>query len=281
MFDGSIVPVATNGVATIGGHDLHPTGIGSVTWSWKDEAGQAHQKKLHNVLFFPDSLVNILSVTSLARQEDDEEGTWIQTKLRYSIFTWDKGLANCRINHSQNCLPELTINEGTSRFALFCKIFSASQDDTKLHAHTACMDASDVPFSVGSTARITSDGHNGLVTITRIIDADSPSRHYMVRLADGREISANPVVLRHPDNPDVASIPISPSDYAKEAEKLSPSDLDGLAHPPPLSPLKQLMLSWHSKLNHLSMKKMLRMSVCGFLPKKFLTISDDLPLCAS
>ena len=42
---------------------------------------------LKDALYFPDSPVNIISVTAFADQMEDDEGTWIMTKRRHSIFT--------------------------------------------------------------------------------------------------------------------------------------------------------------------------------------------------
>eukprot|EP00804_Cyclotella_cryptica_P006349 CCRYP_010170-RA/>CCRYP_010170-RA protein AED:0.80 eAED:0.80 QI:0/-1/0/1/-1/1/1/0/108 len=50
-------------VATIGGKNSKPTGIGIVNWSWQDDNGRTHQYKLQDVYYFPQSPVNILSVT--------------------------------------------------------------------------------------------------------------------------------------------------------------------------------------------------------------------------
>ena len=43
-------------------------------------------KQLENTLYFPKSLINIMSVTELANQFNDEEGTGIDTKMNHSLF---------------------------------------------------------------------------------------------------------------------------------------------------------------------------------------------------
>ena len=62
-------------VATIGGKLNQPAGIGMVKWTWKDGGGAVHMEELDNTLYFPKSLINIMSVTELANQFNDEEGT--------------------------------------------------------------------------------------------------------------------------------------------------------------------------------------------------------------
>eukprot|EP00957_Ditylum_brightwellii_P103768 7905186-Ditylum_brightwellii.AAC.1 len=54
------------GVATIGGTDHCPAGIGAMQITWTDDAGKLYTYVLDNKLYFPESPVNILSVTKLA-----------------------------------------------------------------------------------------------------------------------------------------------------------------------------------------------------------------------
>ena len=71
-------------VATIGGKNSRPSGIGTVKWSWLDDAGQTHEYELQDVYYFPPSPVNILSVTEFAKFLNDDEGTGIITKAHHS-----------------------------------------------------------------------------------------------------------------------------------------------------------------------------------------------------
>ena len=50
-----------------------------------------------------------------------DEGTWVLTKRKYSIFTWGFGNYKNTIAHSEKCLPELYIQAGFSRFDEFFK----------------------------------------------------------------------------------------------------------------------------------------------------------------
>ena len=80
MLNYKIEPIISNGVATIGGNYIIPKGIGTVRLSWTDDEGQLHTNKLNNVLYFPDSPVNILSATALAEFIKDDEEKWIKKK---------------------------------------------------------------------------------------------------------------------------------------------------------------------------------------------------------
>jgi hypothetical protein len=54
--------------------------------------------------------VNILSITALATQLQDDEGTGIDTKRCKSRFYWDHNKFHQTINHPKTNLPELPIN---------------------------------------------------------------------------------------------------------------------------------------------------------------------------
>ena len=68
------------GVATIRGSNFYPESVGGLPLTWKDEQGNPFSIVLENGLYFPHSLVNILSITRLADQlNDDPYGTYIMT----------------------------------------------------------------------------------------------------------------------------------------------------------------------------------------------------------
>ena len=64
MFTDKIEPIIYNGVSTIGVKDVIPKVIDTVRWYWSDDEGQLHTNKLNDLIYFPDSPVNILSATS-------------------------------------------------------------------------------------------------------------------------------------------------------------------------------------------------------------------------
>ena len=117
-------------VATIGGRNSKPSGIGTVKWSWLDDNGRKHEYKLDNVYFFPGSPLNILSVTEFAKHLDDSQGTGIDTKASSSRFYWDNDKFSRTFDHSTSNLPELPINPGTGAFAWFIKKFKRQCNDT-------------------------------------------------------------------------------------------------------------------------------------------------------
>ena len=120
LFIDELRPVTGEQVMTIGGDDNTPEGVGTVEWSWYDDDGKRHTYRLEEVYYFPQSPVNLLSVTQLARMLNDPEGTEIRTKMSSSILTWDKGQYSRTFQHPQSGLPEMPINEGVTRFSAFC-----------------------------------------------------------------------------------------------------------------------------------------------------------------
>eukprot|EP00957_Ditylum_brightwellii_P158108 12034896-Ditylum_brightwellii.AAC.1 len=88
------------GVATIRGTNHCPQGKCVAKISWKDDDGMVHEYRLNNAFYFPDSLVNVISLTSLVDQLNDNEGPYVTTKQTYSIFSWDQEKAKLTIDHS-------------------------------------------------------------------------------------------------------------------------------------------------------------------------------------
>ena len=106
-------------VATIGGKENTSAGIGTVRWKWKDDDGVFHTFEIQDVLYFPESPVNILSVTKFADQLNDDEGTGIDTKRSHSVLYWNEKKFQRTIRHPASNLPEMPVNEGWSCFSLF------------------------------------------------------------------------------------------------------------------------------------------------------------------
>ena len=121
-FKGESVKDRNFQVATIGGSHDRANGVGTVVWKWKYDNGKLHPFEVKDVLYFPDSLVNILSVTKFADQLNDDHGTGCDTKRNYSILYWDNKSFQRTIKHRDSNLPELVVNEGWSIFRVFYKI---------------------------------------------------------------------------------------------------------------------------------------------------------------
>ena len=130
---GEICPVNQNsGVGTISGTDFGPSLIGKVEWTWHDNNGQKHTLTLENVLYLPDSPVNILSVTMWADAINYYKGIWILTKRNHSVFAWDQENFTRLFQNSTSRLPELLIGGIFGWFAHFLSFFLATFQSDEL-----------------------------------------------------------------------------------------------------------------------------------------------------
>ena len=74
-------------------------GVGTGRWKWKDDGGKIHTFDVKDVLYFPASPVNILSVTKFAGQLGDDNGTGIDTKRFHSVLYWQDSKFKRTIRH--------------------------------------------------------------------------------------------------------------------------------------------------------------------------------------
>ena len=72
-----------------------------VSWYSTDDEVKPHKHRFKNVLYFPDSTLNILSTTEFSEYMKYDEVTWVLTKSKYSIFTWYIGRYKKTIAHSE------------------------------------------------------------------------------------------------------------------------------------------------------------------------------------
>ena len=266
MFVGDLKQVTKHKVATIGGKGHAPSGLGTVKWRWVDDNGKSHEYLIHDVLYFPQSPINILSVTSFARQLKDNEGTGIDTKMEYSRVYWDFGKHERIIKHQPSNLPQLSINEGFSLsnvyLALVAKVINpkvhtqhsccltnlnleddgssgtldekstcSSQGYCKTTCNSTGLDTLDIKtelFEVGETLFYSKDGYSTLVKITAInLDKDNLLR-FSVIAANGDKHITTREHLCSPDNPDIGWIPSTVPEYQSAAKELSEEDIESI-----------------------------------------------------
>ena len=84
---------------------LFQKAIGAVRQSWNDYDGKLHTNKLNDLLLFLYSTVKIIIATVLSEYIKDDEGKWVLTKIKCSIFTWGFGDYKKTTDHSEYCLP--------------------------------------------------------------------------------------------------------------------------------------------------------------------------------
>ena len=85
------------------------------------------------MLYFPESPVNILSVTKFADQLDDDQGTGIDTQKKSLYPLMEENQHRRTIHHAASNLPEMRVNEGWFRFSLFPELVGSKVCLTKQH----------------------------------------------------------------------------------------------------------------------------------------------------
>ena len=314
MFVGTIEPCSNHRVATIGGKGHSASGLGTVRWTWHDDYGKTHEYLVEGVLYFPQSPINILSVTSFARQLNDKEGTGIDTKMAYSRFYWDKGRYQRIIRHPASNLPEMSINEGFSLATMYrafvsrvinpavkpeysCHFTHLDSDDHCCESRCGCTgheafstaavidnpaeDPQHEQFEIGETLFYSNCGHSTMVKLKSFQLDGSNVLRLTVVTSNGEEITTTKEHLRSPTNPDIGWIPTSTPELESAARHLTDEQIEEITLPMHLSPLQQEFLSRHCQLLHLPFSTMLRMSKIGLLPSRFLKLRNDLPPCVS
>ena len=254
-------PIDSCKVATIGGTDHRATGIGTVKASWQDDNGKSHTYELQNVLYFPDSPVNIISITAFANQLNDDDGTNIMTARHHSVFQWNFAEYQRTFTHSPTTnLPEIIVNEGYNTFASFCNSISSRCNYHHCALASDCSNElssiednhSSDEFHIGSKVKYINDNLVDNVIICNIATADATSPTiYTIELSSGDITQTTIDFLRSNMDTDVADIPLSDADYINRAQQLSLKELEFIKNPRPYDSLEQEYLDLHNQLQHI------------------------------
>ena len=293
MFVTEIKPLAATSnlqVQTAGGN-YAPQGIGSVRWKWRDDDGKLHNELIEEGLYFPESPVNILGITKWAKQRQDTEGIYITTKANYSIFVWNFEKSMCTFNHSESGLPELHINEGSSKceafYSAFVSLFPSSA------ASGACFVSSELvkpkksfvescktngkQFQVGDNVQSISNDVPENVKVLELVYDKNMFLSYKIERSDGRVELLQPSTLRLHGTTDIGVVPKTREQIQMELDQNN-ANLDIFLCPNVLTVTEEEYIHWHHRLMHLPHKYMVRLVEQGFLPKSFSKM-DRVPKC--
>ena len=78
---------STSVISAVNGTINLPAGCGDAPVKWIDDNGQFFKITLKNILHFPKSPVNIISIVGLAEQLKDDWYTWVLSCRHQSLFT--------------------------------------------------------------------------------------------------------------------------------------------------------------------------------------------------
>ncbi len=259
-------PSANSVVATIGGQNNSPQGKGTVRQSWKDNEGQTHSFHIRDVYYFPGSPINILGITTFAMPLYDEETTSVNTRWKTSKLYWKGGFSQT-LHHPLSQLPEMALvaSSDNNAFSSYVLRNSESFNDFIQFRHLSCFSCSNVvsepvpitqsqpesqvedittsEFEIGERLFYSDEGHTSMVRVKDIQSANSNNPKFLVELPSKECISVDSLSLRCPQQPDIASVPISAKDYSNEATHLSSEDCNAIEHPTILSPEQQELMS--------------------------------------
>ena len=311
--NGSLKPYANTNdkVMTVGSESLSPSGIGKVQVQWLDDDNQRFSIVLNDVLYFPNSPVNVISCTSLAHQLDDNDGTWIQTKRHHSIFEWDFGSRRRTIHHPSSNLPELDLLNDSSLLQVLISWFprqcyrlqrfrspklilpEVRKDDIAYLDETpADLDPpqskihnpKSTTFDIGERVVYSKDDHCETGTLTSIsIDADKIAPIFHVSFGGLRSVSTTKEFISHIDDVDPMELPITKEQLLKFTSVLSQQDLNSLLRATCIkaNPLRDEFMQHHFNFNHLPFPHMFQLCRNGYLPKKFLKLKTSDLICPS
>ena len=280
-------------VSTAGGEKA-PIGYGDVLWKWSDDEGKVHEHTLKDVLYFPESPVNILGVTQWAIQNNDKEGTYITTKAEYSILVWNFGKNQRRFTHPASMLPEMPINEGSS----FCKTFYsafmsilptkstsrfclASEMDVVLNGkdkdYLGACSATNQLFQIGDNVQYIGDGTPENVLIVESIYDEAMQSNFKVERGDGSIIIVKQSEIVQRGVSDIGIVPRTQEQLRQDVDR-GKANIEAFLCPEVLTPIEENYMHWHNRLYHLPQKYMKRMSESGFLPAEFAKMKK-IPKC--
>ena len=274
--------------------------MGDVQISWRDNLGKSYPVILKGALFASDSPVNIISVTALAEQLDDNNGTWIQTSRYTSIFKWDFGKFSKTIVHPTSRLPQLQVNDRFSKLTPFytflenagavsrthdaiflCGAVFDNEDPTilvhpPLNSFKESEKQSESSYEIGQQLKFTRDGHCEKVTLDSVdVDMDTMVPSYNIKLKNGIITSVTKEYLSDIDSGIFSYIPSTCEKIKEQAEHINSETLQSLLHDKPPSPLLKEFFNLHERLGHMPFAIMFRLCSNERLPENCLVLQDS------
>ena len=199
-------------VSTIGGSNNSVSGMGTFRWRWKDDLGKIYTLDIENLLYFPQSPVNIFIITGLADQLKYNDGMGIDT--------------NSKLVGTKVCT--------TKRF-FHCRASTLLPEDDGLKSQAKLI--ADM-FHVGETILYSNSVHTPYIKVEEILLDDNAVLQFSMRTNSEELIESSKSSLPAPDDPDTGWIPTTILEKTDAASNLSEDDLNKLTNPVALSPLQ-------------------------------------------
>jgi hypothetical protein len=272
-----IEPAPHTHVATIGKHTHKPVGKAAAQITFKDDDGITHTIILKNAYYFPDSPVNVLSVTAFADQLDDDDGTWIQTCRHKSVFQWDHGKYQRQFYHPLSGLPELPLISSdissspvVDEFLLFIHSFNSMISPFWVNSFKTRFMKDDHRYRVLHFDP-DEDGHDDMFNPSSVKDSNEPKDKLDPQKSS--HLSSSFSDMEGSTSLAGGAFSVENNFEKKDDVSMNSAEIQRLYD------LQDEFLLWHEKLNHISYSKMMNLAQHGFLPKKFLKLRSSLPPC--
>ena len=134
------------------GGKVKVTGVGSIKFRITDDDDVTHDLLIHNVLYVPESPVNLISPQRWSETSTNPEGTGEITTGGVTILFWDnKQFTKLIPHHPDLKIPIMTVNDGFTKGAAFLAAGSMCIPCTPTYLHTS------VPMSINSLSSQTKE----------------------------------------------------------------------------------------------------------------------------
>ncbi len=283
-------------------------GYGSIKIRVMDDDRKTHALIIHNVLYVPDSPINLISPQEWAKGSDDVYGTGEVTVGGTTLLFWnDKKYSKLIPHHAELGIPIMSVNDGyTQSKVLLQSQFCKPCLPTFTHTSEVLEDPKD-PSRVHIIPIEDDDEIFRRILPTPIVDPITlPSQHGAVMIEDINDATPFHSSSRFDEQPDDISLMPSESgrsDYTMDEDDQSINLVDELEPEEnatvdddvelPLTEIEAItsaldehtsvdqreFLALHWKLKHLPFSDMQRLAAEGAIPRKYAKIKP--PLCPS
>ena len=224
------------------GDDSLPKGIRYKQVHWKDDSDRMYSHILTDVLFFTNSSVKIISITKLAHEMNDENGTWIRTMGNKSNFCWNHEKTKRTIYHPPSNLPKLILCESYHDFQSYCTLTNKSQHRKP---HSIPTYANTMPElesrDINPTLPVPADTSNGtyvfnekekvvynlngtdikVIIISRTCDNDTSTLFYRIQFENGHFATSTTEFFSALTDTDIARPYITSNEILAHANRLT------------------------------------------------------------
>ena len=145
----------------------------------------------------------------------DEDGTFIISYRSRSTLTWNKGQYEKTFYHARNKIPEMPINNGYEKFFSLCSIIDTVNNPLSSFNNCALRTEVKTKYQKGDNLLYTDDEGATIPVKFKNCEFSNEVLKYNVIDANGISVTTYKPNLRHKDDLDLLTIPITPADYKK------------------------------------------------------------------